>query len=219
MTQTSTLHILNGTEMYHNFKEKKFLPQATMVPFNEAMCHGETCEHIFSDEFNETRAKVHGVTQAQYDDITLQPLQPLFEGDFSHIALWFDEDMFCQINVLTVLAWLDQQDYRGTIDLHLVDHQHQPVSKNKLNAGGYAAIYKQVMIHKTMPENVTPKPLQKGIQLYLNYLGKDSDLMRYIVEHQDVPAEELVPRLIEKFTEYGLGDRQYLTLVNDVKSR
>lgn len=209
-----TVNILNGTEMYKDFKEKQFLEPNSMIPFNEAMCYGETCDDIFSDEFIELRANVHHVTTAQYAEITIKPLEPLLKGNVDRIALWFDEDMFCQINLLTILAWLDQTDYKGSIDLHLVDDQFHPVIDYSLQAEGYEPLYKQVMIQKTIPQKVHPSPLKKGIDLYLSYLKKDSDLMMYIQKHQDVQVEELVSLLIENFKEYGLGDTQYFEIVN-----
>ncbi|PFG05376.1 AraC family transcriptional regulator [Bacillus sp. es.034] len=212
-----TVHILNGTEMYKHFNTTKFLETESMIPFNEAMCYGETCKAIFSDEFNEMRSKVHHVTRDQYADITLNPLQPLFNENVDHIALWFDEDMFCQMNVLTILAWLDQREYKGAIDLHLVDHQYKPVSEYSLQAKGYATLYEQVMIHHKMPEAVELKPIYKGIELYLNYLQKDSELMLYIQKHREVPEEKLVSLMIENFKEYGLGDTQYFKLIEDCR--
>ncbi|MFI8685764.1 AraC family transcriptional regulator [Rossellomorea sp. NPDC077527] len=217
MIQTKTVHILNGTEMYKNFEKSQLLEPETMTPFNEAMCYGETCEDIFSEAFIEMRAMVHHVTPAQYAEITLKPLQPLFKGSVERIALWFDEDMFCQMNLLTILAWLDKRNYKGEIDLHLVDHQYQPVGDYSLEAKGYAALYKQVMINKTLPEDVGLTPLSKGIERYLNYLEKDSDLMLYIQRHHDVPAEELVSLLIENFKEYGLGDTQYFEMIKECR--
>ncbi|MBW3111679.1 AraC family transcriptional regulator [Bacillus sp. MCCB 382] len=215
MIQNKTLHILNGTEMYKRFKETGFLKIEEMIPFNEAMCYGEMCENIFSDEFIEMRTRVHNVTRDQYADITLKPLQPLFEENVDHIALWFDEDMFCQMNVLTVLAWLDQREYIGSIDLHLVDDQYKPLNEYSLQAKGYAALYEQVMIHHEMPESVELKPLNRGIELYLNYLKKDNELKLYIQKHRDVPVEKLVSLMIENFREYGLGDTQYFRLIKD----
>jgi hypothetical protein len=76
MIRKRTLHILNGQEMYNYFKETHFLEQEMMVPFNEAMCYGTTCNDLFSHEFTEIRAKVHHVTPEQYTEITLKPLQP-----------------------------------------------------------------------------------------------------------------------------------------------
>ncbi|CAN7286111.1 AraC family transcriptional regulator [Rossellomorea sp. LjRoot5] len=217
MISNQTFHILNGTEMYKRFKETGFLKTEKMIPFNEAMCWGETCENIFSDEFIEMRSKVHHVTRDQYVDITQKPLQPLVNESVDHMALWFDEDMFCQMNMLTILAWLDQREYKGTVDLHLVDHQYKPVSEYSLQAKGYAALYELVMIHRTRPEDVVLEPLKEGIELYLNYREKDSELMMYILKHRDVPAEKLVWLMLENFREYGLGDTQYEEMINSTR--
>ncbi|MDN3019064.1 AraC family transcriptional regulator [Paenibacillus sp. BSR1-1] len=213
MIGKNTLHILNGQEMYNYFKKTHFLEQEWMIPFNEAMCYGNTCDNLFSQKFVEIRAKVHQVTPAQYAEITLKPLALLFRGDFTHIALWFDSDMFCQINILTILAWLDQTNYKGRIDLHIVGDKFEPVDSFELKANGYYQLYKQVLIHKTLPAYIHPAPLKKGVELYLNYLNKEGDLLLYIQKHQNVPEKELVPALIEKFRDYGLGDTQYFEII------
>ncbi|MBS4214714.1 hypothetical protein [Neobacillus rhizophilus] len=213
MIRKRTIHILNGLAMYNFYKKAKFLEQELMVPFNEAMCYGNTSPNLFSEEFVQLRAKVHHVTPKQYTEHTLTPLQPFFSEKFTHIVLWFDADMFCQINILTILAWLDKAEHIDAIELYIVDDQFEPVSQYTLKAKGYYDIYKQVLIDKTMPENIDPKPLKKGIELYLNYLRKDSDLLQYIRKHRDVPEEELMLALLEKFKDYGLGDTQYFEII------
>lgn len=199
--------------MYNFYKKTNFLEQELMVPFNEAMCYGNTSPNLFSKEFIEIRAKVHHVTPKQYTEHTLTPLQPLFSGKFTNISLWFDADLFCQINILTILAWLDKAEHMDAIELNIVDNQFEPMSQYTLKAKGYYDIYKQVLIDKTMPENIDPEPLKKGIGLYLNYLRKDSDLMQYIRKHRDIPEEELMLALLEKFKDYGLGDTQYFEII------
>lgn len=205
--------------MYKYFKKTHFLESELMIPFNEAMCYGNTCDDIFSDDFTEIRAKVHHVTPEQYAEITLNPLHPLFYEEFNRIALWFDDDMFCQINILTILAWLDRTDYKGAIDLHIVGTNFQSVGYFSLKPKGYYALYKRVLIHKKFPQDVYPNPLKKGIELYLNYLNKDSDLMLFIQRHQYVPVKELVFVLIENFKEYGLGDTQYLEIIKSYRKK
>ncbi|NEU31666.1 AraC family transcriptional regulator [bacterium LRH843] len=219
MIQKKTLHILNGMEMYKYFKKNHFLEHELMIPFNEAMCYGNTCDDLFSDEFTEIRANVHHVTTQQYTEITLNPLQPLFYEDFNRIELWFDNDMFCQMNLLTILAWLDRKDYQGAIDLHIVADNFQSVGYFTLQPKGYFALYKRVLIHKKIPQDVHPSPLKKGIELYLNYLNKDSDLMLFIQKHQDVPAKELVHVLIGNFQDLGLGDTQYLEIIKSNRNK
>ncbi|NHM30931.1 hypothetical protein [Neobacillus terrae] len=218
MIQKSNLHILNGQEMYNHFQQINFLNQQLMVPFNEAMCCGETCNTIFSSEFNKIRAKVHQVTPAQYNDITLKPLQPLFCKNFTHLSLWFDTDMFCQINLLTILAWLDQNKYHDSIDLKLIGDNYKPESSFTLRAEGYYSLYKHVLIEKFIPENIELQPLKKGIELYLNYLTKDSKLILYIQKHKEVPERKLVAALLKEFKDdYGLGDTQYFEIVRALR--
>lgn len=219
MIRKRTLHILNGQAMYNFFKRTNFLEQELMVPFNEAMCYGKTSNDLFSNEFTEIRAKVHHVTPVQYSEITLKPLVPLFSGKFNHIALWFDADMFCQINILTILAWLDHEEHTDAIDLYIVGDQFEPMSHFTLKAKGYYAIYKQVLIDKKMPENIYPDPLKKGVELYLNYLNKDSDLMMYIFKYKDIPEEELMLALLKKFKHYGLGDIQYFEIIKSLRQK
>lgn len=219
MIRKRTLHILNGQAMYNFFKRTNFLEQELMVPFNEAMCYGKTYNDLFSNEFTEIRAKVHHVTPVQYSETILKPLVPLFSEKFTHIALWFDADMFCQINILSLLAWLDQAEHTDAIDLYIVGDQFEPMSHFTLKAKGYYAIYKQVLIDKKMPEIIYPDTLKKGVELYLNYLKKDSDLMMYIHEHKDVPEEELMLALLKKFKHYGLGDTQYFEIIKSLRQK
>jgi hypothetical protein len=214
MIPKKTLHILNGQAMYNYYKETDFLKGELMVPFNEAMCYGSTCKDLFSPEFIDIRAKAHHVTPEQYTEHTIKPLHPLINKEFTNIILWFDADMFCQINLLTILAWLDRAEFSEVIDINIVGDQFEPVSHFGVAAKGYQSMYEQVLIQKILPDNIEPEPLKKGIELYLSYLHNDSDLMLYIQEHQDVPEKELVLALINRFsTDYGLGDTQYLEII------
>lgn len=217
MSPNRKLHILNGQEMYRHFTKTQFLEDELKIPFNEAMCCGSTSDDIFSNEFAEIRSNVHHVTLDDYTEVTLKPLQPLFDHEFESIELWFDTDMFCQINYLTILAWLDQKNYQSTITLHIVDDQFEPIENYSLKAQGYYELYKQVLIHKTRPETIDPPPLQKGVELFLQYLKEDSDIMMYIDQNQHLPDDELTAELLKNFKEYGLGDLQYLDMIS--KSR
>lgn len=213
------IHILNGQSMYDFYKKSNFLKEEKMIPFNEAMCYGDASRDLFSDEFIAVRSQVHGVTVEQYKDITLKPLHPLLNNNFTDIALWFDGDMFCQINILTILAWLDQLNHPNPIELHIVGEEFVLLESYTLTAKGYYALYEQVLMDKTMPENISPPLLKKGVELYLNYLNPDGELMMYIKKHKNIPDKELMFKLLEEFTEYGLGDTQYMKLIKSHRNK
>lgn len=217
MDHNRKLHILNGQEMYRHFTKTHFLQGELKIPFNEAMCYGNTSGEIFSNEFAEIRSQVHRVTLAKYNEVTLETLQPLFNLEFEVIELWFDTDMFCQINYLTILAWLDQKNYQNTITLHIVDDQFEPIENYSLQAQGYHELYKLVLIQKTIPDSIYPPPLKKGVELYLHYFKEDSEIIQFIQQNQHLTDNELTAELLNNFKEYGLGDLQYLDMIK--KSR
>lgn len=218
MIQDNTLHILNGQAMENHFKKEELLENKTMIAFNEAMCWGETAEEIFSDTFISIRSKLHQTTIKEYKALTLHPLQILFEQSYERIVLWFDFDMFCQINLLTILAWLDQINYSKPIELYYVDDLFKPVEKYRLEVSGYKAIYDKLLLHQSLPDAITPIPLRQGAKLYLHYLDPNGEIFSYIRKHQDKSETDLLVLLLEEFTSYGLGDIQYLKLIRQIRN-
>ncbi|MEH7380954.1 hypothetical protein V7138_10775 [Bacillus sp. JJ1533] len=214
-----TVHILNGQAMYNYFNKTHFLEQEVMIPFNEAMCYGDTSSDLFSQQFIELRASVHQVTTEQYSEVVLEPLKPFFNLNFKRVILWFDTDMFCQINLLTILAWLDHSNYKGEITLHLVDDNFELINRIDLMVNGYEALYKQILIKKETTEQIEPACLEVGINHYLTYLNHDSELLNFIRENKNVPEKVLISLLIKKFKEYGLGDRQYAEIIESYRKR
>ncbi|MFX0549771.1 hypothetical protein ACOAKC_10600 [Hathewaya histolytica] len=67
------------------------------------MCWGEADKEIFSTSFIKKRVQSPNITMEDYTRIVLTPLEPLFNEEFDIIVLWFGDDMFCQINMLTNL--------------------------------------------------------------------------------------------------------------------
>ncbi|MGM9986008.1 MAG: DUF1835 domain-containing protein [Bacillaceae bacterium] len=211
------LHILNGQCMYDYFKENKLEEENEIIPFNEAMCAGDvTTEEIFSDEFIKQRCFTHNVTLEEYQKITLKPLEPLLSNKFDKIVLWFGEDMFCQMNMLTVLAYLDKRNFIGDLTIHLVDEKMDYLSVIDtiiLMPEGYYNIYKQVIIEKSMVCVNSLPVLQKGINLYVQLLNEDNEIVRYIHKHKEKETKELVRELLQQFPKYGLGDTQYIQFI------
>ncbi|REE55337.1 AraC family transcriptional regulator [Paenibacillus taihuensis] len=146
------LNILNGQMMYEEFYNHQLMGKSDYVPFNEAMCSNDTTDTIFSDEFKQLRASGHQVPLQKYEEITLTPLKPMFENKYKCIVLWFGDDMFCQINLLTVLAYLEQVGYDGKVYFHMVNEMNYEVEETEIWLEGYRNIYQQVMIRHQLPE-------------------------------------------------------------------
>ena len=88
------------------------------VPFREAMMDGDAVGDIFSDEFIQKRAQCLNVDKQQYIS-NIQVLCDALEKDIS-LCLWFGKDTFCQMNLLTLLAYLEKIDFGGKIILNYI---------------------------------------------------------------------------------------------------
>lgn len=213
------LNVLNGQLMYQEFQSNQWMGNSDYVPFNEAMCTHEAAQAIFSPTFHTIRAAGHGSTLSSYEQIVIQPLQPLWEHlhDYQCIVLWFGDDMFCQLNLLTMLAYLEQQQFKGTVYFNSVQEQTYDVQQTEMTLGTFASLYERVVLHHMMPEQNLLPVMYQGITLYLTLQQSDHELKRYIIAHPEQPAMELVRQMLKLFTHYGLGDTQYMEMIEDVR--
>ncbi len=212
-----TLNVLNGQMMYEEFAKHQLMGNSDYVPFNEAMCTNPTASPIFSEEFNQIRAAGHQVSLQAYEQMTLNPLKPLWTKDYQCIVLWFGDDMFCQMNLLTMLAFLEQQGYQGNVYFHMVKETTYDVEETELELGGYLEVYQEVFMHHRFPKATLLPVMYQGIQLYFNYLQEENDITTYIKKHLEQPLGDLMKQLFSLFPHYGLGDSQYLKIIEKVK--
>ena len=213
----NVINILNGQSMYDYFEKHKLTEYGQFAPFNEAMCVGNAVEDIFSLEFISCRCAAHHVTLEQYKQVTLEPLQKLFNNNAKCIALWFGDDMFCQINFLTILAYLDEINFSGKTFFNLVRDNAVEIEIFEIDIKGYKKLYNQVIIYRELPNVVLMPVLYNGIILYLEYLHEENEISSYIKNHLNLSEEELIERLFKTFPQYGLGDTQYMDLIRNCK--
>jgi hypothetical protein len=214
MSEKNKLNILNGQAMYNYFQQHRLSSNGVYVPFNEAMCEGEVALNIFSDQFIKCRCEAHNVTLEQYNDVVIRPLQILFENQFKQILLWFDDDMFCQINLLTLLAYLDQIGYDKKIIFNQVGHEFKVIDSFEFEVQGYYEIYKKVMIDRSIPKNIELSLMENGIRLYFEYLKEENKITSFIRQNRSLQDGELLMELFKLFPQYGLGDTQYIKLID-----
>ncbi|TQR36959.1 AraC family transcriptional regulator [Lysinibacillus sphaericus] len=208
------LNILNGQMMYEQFSSQQLMGKSDYAPFNEAMCVSETVKTIFGDSFKQVRAAAHKVSLTEYETITVAPLEKtLFSKKYQCIVLWFGEDMFCQMNLITILAYLEQISFKGTIYYHAVSEQTYDVKETEITLGNYYDIYKAVLLEHRMPYVELLPVMYQGIKLYLELLQSDNEITKYIQTYYHLPHREIVRNLLHLFPQYGLGDSQYFALI------
>ena len=186
------------------------------VPFNEAMCVNATTTSIFDHAFIQTRAAGHGESEENYRNKVINPLNNLFVKNYNYIVLWFGEDMFCQMNLLTLLAYLEQSQYKGKVFFNSFREDEFKVSQTELTLGSYYSVYVEVLINHMKPTNEVPPVMYQAIELFLEMQTENNRVIKYIVKNKHLSSSELLMRLFEVFPTVGYGDLQYIKLIDKV---
>ncbi|MBW8347844.1 AraC family transcriptional regulator [Bacillus sp. IITD106] len=211
------LNILNGQVMYEEFKNKKLMGDSDYVPFNEAMCVNATTTSIFDHAFIQTRAAGHKESVENYTKKVIKPLNNLFKKSYNYIVLWFGEDMFCQMNLLTILAYLEQSQYKGKVFFNSFREDEFKVSQTELTLGSYFSVYKEVLVNHMKPTTEVLPVMYQAIELFLEMQTENNKVIKYILKNKHLPTSELLKRLFEVFPTVGYGDSQYLELIDRIK--
>ncbi len=211
------LNILNGQVMYEEFKDKKLMGDSNYAPFNEAMCINATTKQVFDKEFIKTRASGHHESVENYIKKVMDPLDNLFHKEYKYIVLWFGEDMFCQMNLLTILSYLEQSGYAGKVFLNSFREDEFKVSQIELKLGHYYSVYEEVLVNHEKPSKELLPVMYQAIAIYLDMLKENNAVVKYISKNKELPTSELVNRLFELFPTIGYGDSQYIELINKTR--
>ena len=100
---------------------KERLQAENCISFNEALCDETVTYPIFDDAFCKLRATELGVSFQEYVEISVKSLETI--KGYERLVLYFGRDMFCMINLIGLLTYLEQIGYKGNIELRLVDEE------------------------------------------------------------------------------------------------
>ena len=211
-----TLNITNGE--YFN----KYLMLKTgeaCVPFCEAIMDGEVVTNIYSEQFISLRAKSLNVTEDEYR--SKMYVRNFLQGkEYKTICLWFGKDTFCQVNLLALLAYLEQIQYRGDLKLNYIDDETFEVLEQNIDVelGIYGKIYEDILISKCMPDNIGILSA-RAIELYFDYHSENGVLANLVRANLTNEKNELIMLLLKESKEYGLSDLQAEKLIKKFSNR
>lgn len=208
--QEKILNITNG-DYFNNYFLAKF--GGVSVPFCEVMMDGDVVEEIYSEAFIKLRSSVLNVSENAYK-AKMHVHNILSNNAYSTIYLWFGKDTFCQMNLLALLAYLEQINYRGKLILNYIDDETFEIIEANIEValGIYGKVYKQVLISKLLPIKVGVLSM-RAIELYFDYRLDNGILSRLIKKNANKDKTELIRLLLKESKEYGLSDLQAERLI------
>lgn len=206
----TVLHIASGESVAAYLKNHG---PNNVFAFNEAMCEGDADAELLSPEFCRKRAEAYGISEEDYRPF-YEKLIPMLQG-MNRLEMYFDHDMFCAINTITLLAFLEKVQFRGEIHFNLIaqDGTATVLEAFPIALGDFANVYRQVLVDRTSVETDI-EHLDAGIQLYLEYKKPDNEIVRYIRENHDMPRMELCRAAMTRFTDYGVGDKAIFRMID-----
>ncbi|KGL63166.1 DUF1835 domain-containing protein [Polaribacter sp. Hel1_85] len=118
---SSILHITNGDSTTNYLKKLHF--SGDFITWREMLCEGKTTTDVGSETFWKNRFDFlktsYNVSKKKFIDFTLKEYRSLCnKKESKEIVLWFEHDLFCQINMIAVISWLKK--YRKGYHISLV---------------------------------------------------------------------------------------------------
>ena len=212
------IYITNG-EYYNKYFEEKTGNKG--CPFNEAMMYGDAHPQVLSLNFIKLRAKQFSFVTPESYARKMKPIISL-PSKCKHadeIYLYFGLDTFCQINLLTVLAFLEQNGFSNDLYLNIIDDYSMKTIKEsiKFKLGVYDNLYQNVVVKKEKPEDNFGVIDKHAIDLYFDYLNPDGRLVRLVKENITKGDGEILEILMDNSKEYGISDSMAMDLIDMVK--
>ncbi len=136
---SSQLHITNGDSFTQRLQKLRL--KGEIITWREMLCEGKTETNVGSEAFWKTRFdflhKNYNVSKSWFVEKTLKEYRSLCNHKKEdEIILWFEYDLFCQVNMLAVISWL--KTHRRHVQISLVcsgkeDDTNQLYALNELS--------------------------------------------------------------------------------------
>jgi len=106
---SSILHITNGDSTTNYLQSLNF--KGEFITWREMLCEGKTSIDVGSETFWKTRfdffKSAYKVSKKKFIDLTVKEYRNLCQTkNQKEIVLWFEYDLFCQINMIAIVSWI-----------------------------------------------------------------------------------------------------------------
>ncbi len=131
---TNTLHIVNGDSTAAILQQSSL--SGHLLVWREMLCEGPLAKNIDSDLFWTQRyayfEENYQISRIEYFDKTIKEILKIHEiADYEEVVLWFEYDLFCQINLLGLLTYLLNY-YNKSVRYRLVCVGHKSLNNKHL---------------------------------------------------------------------------------------
>lgn len=121
----SRVNIFNGSLSKELAEELEM--EGVLIAWNEMLCTGKTIYDVSSNKFWESRielVKSLGVgDEESYGKLVIEEFSKVYDVTNEEIVLWFEYDLFCQINMIALISFFTKTMPKNTLSLVCIgDH-------------------------------------------------------------------------------------------------
>ncbi len=208
------INILSGDVMGQYADKLGFSDK--VIPFGESMITGHPTSDIFSKEFIAERAASLKTTPEKYRKKIVFPLSKLRSTDEVHV--WFGRDMYCQINLITVLALLEKSSIKSAVFHEVFEDDMVEKSKTEISTDGFTDAYNSILVNRE-PTVTGLDTVNSALEMYFEFINAEGSLCDFIRENKDDSVLTLTLKIIRSYAEYGLGDVACKDLILRVREK
>jgi hypothetical protein len=199
-------HILNGDSLAFSFPDAKI--DGDIIVVREGLIDGNLSGDSLHD-FWQSRAKYMGLTEAEYNNNVAKEFEKIMNApDNSEFNLWFEYDLFCQVNMWFVISIINSLSIKKKIYAVYTSYLDK-TSKQFWNGFGRANSSELAICfaHRIPLKDVD---LQVGQNLWTAYKNGDFEELSRFGKNQS-PAfpylQEVIKAHVDRFPKDGTQGR------------
>lgn len=199
-------NILNGDSLAYSFPDAKI--EGDIIVVREALIDGDLSGNTLQD-FWHSRAKYMGLTEVEYHEMVVVEFEKIRNApDDSEFNLWFEYDLFCQVNMWFVISIINslsvkRKDYAVYTSYLDSNNKHFWNGFGPANSSQLKVCFRDRIL-------LSDADLQLGQELWAAYKDNNFEELTRLAENQSFAfpyLQEVVKAHIDRFPKDGTNGR------------
>jgi hypothetical protein len=199
-------NILNGDSLAYSFPDAKI--EGNVIVIRESLIDGSLSGDNLHD-FWQARAKYLEITEAEYNDSVVKEFEKIIHApDHSTFNLWFEYDLFCQVNMWFVISMINSLPIKKKVFAVYTSHLDK-TSKQFWNGFG-PANSGELKVCYANRISLSTADLQFGEELWKAYKNGNLEGLTNLSKQQSSAfpyLQEVVKAHVDRFPKDGTKGR------------
>ncbi|MET0635839.1 MAG: DUF1835 domain-containing protein [Chitinophagaceae bacterium] len=210
-------NILNGDSLAYSFPDTKI--EGNIVVIREALIDGELSGDNLHD-FWQSRAKYLNITETEYNNSVVKELEKIMNApDNSELNLWFEYDLFCQVNMWFVISIINSLPIKKNVFAVYTSYLDK-TSKQFWNGFG-PANSDELKVCYANRISLSKADLNSGQELWKAYKNGNLEELTNLSKHPSLAfpyLEEVVKAHVDRFPKDGTKGRPERVIEDIIKN-